>query len=231
MTDEVVIRLYRALVEELRRRGHPEDQPLRVSELYGEVIPYGAVRSELDVALNADYEDALLRLLAGERDLLRLEPEEARDELRREVESPYPSVGLFRKFAASKVWVNMPDETRPLSLPELEDVGADADERVGEAAGGQTSEDREPAAAGSGDDAGPASPDRPGAAGETSPLRLDPLARACPACEELIPAGRGVRYCPHCGREQRLRPCPRCDAALEPGWRYCTGCGYEVGAG
>ena len=75
MTDEFVIRLYRALVEELRRRGHDEDRPLQVSELYRDVIPYRAVRSALGVALNADYEDALLRLLAGERDLLRLEPD------------------------------------------------------------------------------------------------------------------------------------------------------------
>ena len=224
MTDEVVIRLYRALVEELRRRGHPEDRPLQVSELYRDVIPYRAVRSALGVALNADYEDALLRLLAGERDLLRLEPEEARDELRREVKAPYPAVGLFRKFSASKVWVNMPDETRPLSLPETEE-GAPAD------AGTEEADDAGPPEQGGSTTDDGTRPRGAREAGPESTERLDGLARSCPGCGRLLPAGRGVRYCPHCGREQRLRPCPRCDAALERGWRFCIGCGYEVGTG
>lgn len=128
MTDQVVTRLYRALVEELRRRGHPEDRPVKVSELYQTLVPYRAVRSRLGVELNADYEHALLRLLAGERDLLRLEPADYREELHREVEATYPFVGLFRKFSAADVWVTMPaadDEPDAATDPESVDRGVE----------------------------------------------------------------------------------------------------------
>jgi hypothetical protein len=50
--------------------------------------------------LNADYEHALLRLLAGEGDLARIEPREVRDKLRLELESPNPNVGIFRRLCS-----------------------------------------------------------------------------------------------------------------------------------
>lgn len=252
MTDEVVTRLYRALVEELRRRGHPEDGPVKVSDLYRELVPYRAVRSTLDVELNADYEHALLRLLSGERDLLRLEPAEAREELRREVEAPYPFVGLFRKFSASNVWVNMPAE-RPAPAPEAtpaeqapRSVSADAREGQPPRTRGGTHPADAP-----GPGQGPATEPQPvgrGASGhgsavaERAPVHLhaeppadDPAERmthagqACAFCSDPLPSGRRVRFCPHCGGDQRLRPCPRCDAVLERGWQYCISCGSEVG--
>ena len=258
MTDEVVTRLYRALVEELQRRGHPEGQPVKVSELYQDLVPYRAVRSALGVELNADYEHALLRLLSGERDLLRLEPQQAREELRREVEAPYPFVGLFRKFSASNVWVSMPAQDRAAEPAEAENP-SDAD---------AAAEAEPTASAGAVDDGGPrtrdtappSSPARPsqspeprlaaegrtepmagGAAAERAPVRLhaeapsaDPSSRMthanqpCVFCAEGLPEGRRVRFCPHCGGDQRLQPCPRCDAVLERGWRYCISCGHEV---
>ncbi len=271
MTDEVVTRLYRALVEELRQRGHPEGQPLKVSELYQDLVPYRAVRSTLGVELNADYEHALLRLLSGERGLLRLEPAEAREELRREVEAPYPFVGLFRKFSASNVWVTMPErkqepapaapelapEPEPEAEPELEPEPESALESEGtEVAAAEPSEPaREPAdtprTAGGADVA-----DAPGprlaahadrghrAAAERAPVRIhheefrDDTAermlhagQPCAFCAEPLPSGRRVRFCPHCGGDQRLQPCPRCEAVLERDWRYCISCGSEVGTG
>ena len=50
----------------------------------------------------------------------------------------------------------------------------------------------------------------------------------CAVCGDGLPAGRRVRFCPHCGGDQRLRPCPRCEAVLEREWRYCIRCGHEV---
>lgn len=250
MTDEVVTRLYRALVEELRRRGHQDAHPLRVSDLYQTLVPYSAVRSALGVELNADYEHALLRLLSGERDLLRLEPAHARDELRREVRAPYPYVGLFRKFSGSDVWVTMPEA----------DLGAEpeATPEVAAAPAGSTP-DPEPTlrpAELSVDRA-----DRPAAERDTdrATVRLRPAGGAAPAaarapvqlhrptpqppservaeeaavcafCTEDLPVGRRVRFCPHCGGDQRLQPCPRCEAVLEQGWRYCISCGQDISA-
>ncbi len=249
MTDEVVTRLYRALVDELRQRGHAEDQPVKVSDLYQTLVPYRAVRSTLGVELNADYEHALLRLLAGERDLLRLEPEQARDELAREVEAPYPFVGLFRKFSASSVWVTMPptgqatgpnahvaapvhrtaQEVAPAPataepappLPPSRDarphrIAAEHESgRTGSAAGS-------PAAA--------RAPVQLHASAEPEPAeRMTHAGAACAFCGDELPSGRRVRFCPHCGGDQRLQPCPRCEAVLEREWRYCISCGHETG--
>ena len=268
MNDEVVTRLYRCLVEELQRRGHSEEEPLRVSQLYQDLVPYRAVRSTLGVELNADYEHALLRLLAGERDLLRLEPPEAREELRREVDNPYPFVGLFRKFSASGVWVSMsglgdrparparpraaepadPTEGKPVLSRaaraaqkelELEGDGAatpasDPGGAIGPAAPVRVAAEAEGA---------PVSGRRGGAAPARAPMpvqihrpdaEVDPTHRLthagadCVFCADPLPAGRRVRFCPHCGGDQRLRPCPRCDAVLEREWRYCISCGHDV---
>ncbi len=292
MTDEVVTRLYRALVEELRRRGHQEGRPLKVSELYQSLVPYRTVRSTLGVELNADYEHALLRLLAGERGLLRLEPEQAREELRREVSAPYPFVGLFRKFSASDVWVQLPEQAptaEPVSEPvsESESESEPETEATPASAAAPAPEPEaepepqpasprheqarpvsEPAVRPSGEPAQRAQPPAavPDAAGERLVAEAEPVrvrggggasaapARvpmtlhqpapeqpaserlthagvACAFCSEDLPSGRRVRFCPHCGGDQRLQPCPRCEAVLEREWRYCISCGHALSAG
>lgn len=105
----VVERLHRCLVEAiLQTRPEGLERPVTVAEIYQDLAPYRAVRSILQVEINADYEHALLRLLAGENGYVRLEPEDAQKELRRELRSPDPNVGLFRKFAACDAWVNPP---------------------------------------------------------------------------------------------------------------------------
>lgn len=229
MTDEVVTRLYRELVAALRRRDHPDDEPVKVAALYQDLVPYRAVRSRLGVELNADYEHALLRLLAGEHDLVRLEPAEARDELRKEAESPYPEVGVFREFSGSDVWVKMPDGPLSPRLPSDQEKGGEATP----AAEPEPPESQPTPVATHGG----------GAAAERAPLRLhtdEPgpdevgdrrrslAGRACSFCGDALPERRRVRFCPHCGADQRLVPCPRCDAVLEEGWQYCISCGCEV---
>lgn len=261
MNDEVVTRLYRCLVEELRSRGHDEDHPVKVSELYQAIIPYRTVRAALGVELNADYEHALLRLLAGERDLLRLEPEQAREELRREVDAPYPFVGLFRKFSASSVWVSMGKLTErpapaPGSAPRQEPPVAPSASAAPAVTATSPAPPPPPRApieatplatppariAAEAEEVGPVGrrggpvPARAPAAvqihreqpSEDPTDRLTHAGSDCVFCGEDLPTGRRIRFCPHCGGDQRLRPCPRCDAVLEREWRYCISCGHEV---
>lgn len=261
MNDEVVLGLFHCLVDALEERDHAPDRPMKVSQLYQELVPYSAVRAALDLELNADYEHALLRLLSGERGLLRLEPRQAREELQRETEQPFPAVGLFRKFAASNVWVGRPGDP---ALPRLEDDAEgplrDPDEDPGDDPGDDA-----------GDDAGepatavrdtlqlhfPDPPPRPRGQRGAEPARQlvwepDPEAvpepepagedtgevarelvgalSECAFCGDALPGGRRVRYCPFCGADQRLRPCPRCDAVLERSWRYCISCGRDASA-
>lgn len=88
--------------------------PVTVAEIYQDLVPYRSVRTQLGFDMNADYEHTLLRLLAGEAGLVRLEPVEARDELRKELGTANPNVGLFRKFAACDVWVAEPGPDAPV---------------------------------------------------------------------------------------------------------------------
>src|SRR5512142_2176818 len=118
--DSVVLRLHRALAEALqRRRPDIEAAPVTVAEIYQELVPYRNVRATVGFEMNADYEHALLRLLAGEDALVRLEPEEVRQQLERELRTPNPDVTLFRRFAACDVWVS------PLAEGDAEEAAAD----------------------------------------------------------------------------------------------------------
>ncbi|MSR07230.1 MAG: hypothetical protein EXR93_09225 [Gemmatimonadetes bacterium] len=52
---------------------------------------------------------------------------------------------------------------------------------------------------------------------------------SCPHCDETLPGGRLVVYCPFCGGNVTTRACPECGTALETAWRHCITCGYKVG--
>lgn len=77
--------------------------PPTVADVYQRLIPYRAVRGELGILALAEYEHALMRLLSGERGLLVVASESARDELARELASPNPIVGVYRDYAALPV--------------------------------------------------------------------------------------------------------------------------------
>lgn len=235
--EDLVVGLHRCLLEELHRRGHPPDRPLKVSELYRELVPYRLVRSRLSVALNADYEHAMLRLLAGEGGRVRIEPEEARIELVREAAEPYPFVGLFRKFAGHQVRVRLPPGSAAPAAPERQPAKATPEGATLNAPAlfsGDTPVEppaapvrlhREP------EEPVPNSPSDSSRATSITPP--EPVSSdgtgECAFCASTLPRGRRVRYCPLCGADQRLRPCPRCDTVLEPEWRFCIHCGHDTG--
>jgi hypothetical protein len=107
--DQLVEQLHACLAEAVRQsRPEPFVAPVTVAEIYQDLVPYRTVRSRLGFEMNADYEHTLLRLLAGEGEYARLEPKEAREELRAELATPNPNVGLFRKFAGCDVWIATP---------------------------------------------------------------------------------------------------------------------------
>jgi hypothetical protein len=98
-------RLHERLTEALQQRADPYGAPVTVAEIYQELVPYRAVRGEVGFAMNADYEHALLRLLSGEGERVRLEPASARDVIVHELRSPNPNVSVYREYAACEVWV------------------------------------------------------------------------------------------------------------------------------
>ncbi len=106
-TSEVLSRFHRALVGEIRQvRPDYLVEPFTVAEIYQNLVPYRSHRDVIGVEMNGDYEDALLRLLAGEGDYLFLESDVARREIREELQTGNPNTGLFRDFAAADVRLN-----------------------------------------------------------------------------------------------------------------------------
>ena len=95
--SEALARFHRALVEEIARtRPAYLREPFTVAEIYQNLVPYRTHRDRIGVEMNGDYEDALLRLLAGEGDYLLLESDHARSEIAEELSSPNPNTGLYR---------------------------------------------------------------------------------------------------------------------------------------
>ena len=50
----------------------------------------------------------------------------------------------------------------------------------------------------------------------------------CPWCRESLPQQSGVKFCPFCGSNVQLVPCPSCGEELRLSWRFCIACGTEV---
>lgn len=65
-------------------------------------------------------------------------------------------------------------------------------------------------------------------AGKEDEETLDLPFDTCPWCRENLPQRPGVRFCPFCGSNVRLVPCPACGEELELNWRFCVACGTEV---
>jgi|GEM_PF-242626 len=249
-------------------------RPVTVAELYQDLASYPRMREPVGLEMHADYEHALVRLLAGEGGRVRLEPETARDELRRELEHDDPNLSIYRRFAACEVWVGEPGSAAPApgtgagqepggsrngpapqrsrqaggatdAAPPWAQAGArQAEPEPGGAPAPSRSTDLHaapapavrPAAPAPGASAAPTAPSAPPASVPASPEAAarpatgkGPAGSSCEYCGGALPAGREVHYCPHCGSDQRLRPCAECSAPLEAAWRFCVACGAEAG--
>jgi hypothetical protein len=253
-TDNVLVQLHRALVDALILSDrHSVHDAVTVAEIYQDLIPYRSVRT-LGFALNADYEHVLLRLLAGESGLVRIEPDQARERIREELESTNPNVGIYRNYAACDVFVTLPDDLditavpaklveapmpEPKSGPAADgshasggpnEAGSEAIETIRDFAARTVQPDATPAPT-----AATAPSGRPAA---TPPPQSLAASRAettatnkpgpCKRCSRALPAGRSVVFCPFCGTDQRVRNCESCQEELEDDWVFCVACGTAV---
>ncbi|HYT76456.1 MAG TPA: hypothetical protein VEL79_16990, partial [Vicinamibacterales bacterium] len=82
-------RLFGLLVAALARETRVA-VPFAAAEIYERLVPYRSNRSHLNVATHQDYEMAVLRLLAGERGYVQLEPDSVREAMQREIATINP---------------------------------------------------------------------------------------------------------------------------------------------
>lgn len=228
-------RMYRHLVRTIRSR-FPQylTQPFDVAELHQNILPYRHYRRELGLETNEDYEIALSELLSGARDYLIVD-DRMRDALRAELKSTNPDPSAFKQFATASVAL-APNALRALTIGPDEDLPA----RVSTAA---TPLEPPPAKA----------PPRASAATTrtTAPAPVNPApavatpapepaitprpvvpqaGERCRSCNEILPAGRAITFCPHCGQNVTTTNCPACGSELEVGWKFCPVCGRPADA-
>lgn len=214
-TGDILSRFHRTLVEEIRAK-RPEylDSPFTVAEIYQNLVPYGTHRDRLGIEMNGDYEDALLRILAGEGGYLILESAPALRVLREEVDSPNPNTGLYREYAAVDVRLDpsrlafAAPHVHPQSPDELLSVEALAPEP---------------------DRVEPEGDLEPEANGRRSAAVSREVPENCRWCRAELPRRATLNFCPFCGTDVHVVPCPGCGEELEPDWRFCVSCGTEVG--
>ena len=66
-------------------------------------------------------------------------------------------------------------------------------------------------------------------AAETSAPAAAPVRCDCHFCGSVLPRGRSLTFCPHCGQNLTMRQCPACSAEVEMAWKFCVCCGRGVG--
>ena len=217
-------RLFGLLVAALARETRVA-VPFPASEVYERLVPYRSNRSALNVATHQDYEMAVLRLLAGERNYVQLEPETVREAMQREIATINPDPAYFRSFPDAQVMVNGRAAERVLLAdrayaPTTPDEDEDLADTTGEnPVPVQYMPPPRPSSVRAA--ASPASGAKP----------KDPLAaNRCEYCGGGLPGNREARFCPHCGQPQEgdLR-CQGCGNELDVGWAYCLACGRPTG--
>jgi len=194
--------------------------PLPLEEILGSIVPYRSNRRALHLESSEDYELVLLRLCAGEGDLVRTEPEKARARFAEEVRSPNPDLGVLHRF--ENVLVSLRSE--PLARA----LGPDVDPDLPYAP-----PDRAPPPPIPGLDLPSLDPlgeiedfsdPEPDAALE----HIESTDPHCLYCGGTLPGDRPIRFCPHCGQRQAPPECPQCHSEVDPGWRHCVSCGTAL---
>lgn len=213
--DEVD-RMFRRLLQNVRA-GYAQylSRPFEVAELYQTLIPYRHNRREMGLETNEDYELALCRLLAGERNYLMVD-EALAEAMRSELAASNPNTAIFREFAATRIAI------APATLRLLDELGP-PDTPVP----GAPAEAESPSPAATRPWSAP--PAAAASAAPASRIREDGV-ESCRYCGGFLPLGRTSNFCPHCGQNLTIQRCPACGTELDISWRFCITCGRGVAA-
>lgn len=197
--DRLAFRLSRTI-----RTQYPQllTQGFTLSDLEERLLPFRDVRREMANSGTDAFETALLRLLAGDRGYLLTDPE-LQAACRQALAFPSPTLAMVRSWASSTLRLtkagnpSASGSSAAVAVPHLVDE-----------------HDLFPAPS----QGSPAAP---------SPASV-PAKRAhscCRYCDNRLPQGRKVTFCPHCGLDLTKRQCPACSTELEAHWKFCVTCG------
>ncbi|MFQ5690452.1 MAG: zinc ribbon domain-containing protein [Gemmatimonadota bacterium] len=107
---------YGELLELLRDRlaeaGRPPDAAVSIAELQRVLLPYATCREALGYSGKAEYDLAMLRLLAG-RDGVRSLKAELAEAVERELDAPEPGLEFLERFATFEVKLSPPVAASP----------------------------------------------------------------------------------------------------------------------
>ena len=231
-------RMFRHLARTVRAK-HPQylSQPFTVAELHQSILPYRLHRRELGLETNEDYEITLSELLSGARDYLTVD-EAMRERLRSELANKNPDPTAFKQFATSTVALSPSalrsleagpdDESTPLAVPALRPTPMTADNPAPPAPV-PTSPPPASKAAPRPAPAPPSAPTPSRISASRSPIGSRAVVAnagdRCRYCNELLPTGRTITFCPHCGQNLTVVNCEACGTELEVGWKFCPICG------
>jgi Double zinc ribbon len=236
-----VDRMYRHLVRTIRTR-FPQylTQPFDVTELHQTILPYRHHRRELGLETNDDYELTLTELLSGAGDYLIVD-DRMREGLRAELAAVNPDPGAFKKFAGSTVALS-PNALRSLEAGPDDPSTPLATAAISASAKSTAKPAVTPAAASTAVPPQTQTPARSAAAAAPPPASTPSTAPSgaraivpqpgerCRSCDQVLPPGRPITFCPHCGQDVTTTHCPACGSELELGWKFCPVCGRPANA-
>ena len=229
-------RFFRRLVSTLAASNPARLQsPLPLDDITGSVLPYRSHRRALELDTVEDYEAVLLRLCAGESDLVWTEPEDARKRFVEESRSSNPDLTVLYAFENVQLsfrpepllWALAPDPRAdygpPATPPEPPPFEPEPSPvvPVPEPVSVQVESPDDVL------DLGLARSDA--AVEDEAEETVESLRPTCLYCGGSLPTNRTVTFCPYCGQNQTRILCPECRSEVEPGWRYCVNCGAAVG--
>jgi len=231
-------RLFRHVVNTLGRQDPARLQtPFEIAELYQRIIPYRSAKVDLRFDSIEDYEMAILRLLAGERGYVSVQPADIQELLRAETEGVNPYPGAFREYAAATLTLDRkavqrfleqdtayaPPEVRAAAMTEVPPAEAPSELGPGEDLPTTSSTIAT-------DDAATREGAREASTSGDTGLVFETVDRGprCPNCDGELPLYRRAVFCPHCGWQLEERKCTRCGAPLEDSWKFCLSCGLPT---
>jgi RNA polymerase subunit RPABC4/transcription elongation factor Spt4 len=207
-------RLAAAVLAQWRHDGGSGGGPIEVSALLDRVLPYRSARRILGIDISEDYEALMLRLIAEEEGIARVFPPDAVELAKETLASRLPDLAVLEQLrsasltltdsAVSRLANVLPISTKPESKWSEESVATTTTEPP------------------------PVRDAVEKAEAELVAPTVPAAVVACWNCGGVLPGDRVVKFCPHCGADQREPACAACGAATERGWKHCPDCGAKL---